>query len=365
MPPFEDLVRLKAVLAKRLLAQGLKGRVVHRSWTWSSAAAAEAAATNVHGVGVGRKFVSDRPTRTWAIRLHVVQKLPESLLTAGARLPETIDGLPTDVVQTPPAFFAGPRQPVSRRPLRRRVAGGTAAADGSCSEERHHRQRPVVAGISAAHRDVTAGTIGYFCRSGRSVDDAATVYALSNNHVFADANRAQTGDEAYQPGALDGGTAADRFGTYGRSVALVLDGTTPNAVDAAVIAVVPDIACEFRVCRIGTITGVEGARIGYRVRKHGRTTGYTEGRITDIAYDTLIGADPRDPNVVALFLGQIRIDRAEEYPQFALPGDSGALIVNAERLKAVGLFFACPPSGEYGVANPISEVLDRLEVALV
>ena len=62
---------------------------------------------------------------------------------------------------------------------------------------------------------------------------------------------------------------------------------------------------------------------------------------------------------------QIRLERVEGYPEFALPGDSGALIVSAERLKAIGLFFACPPSGEYGVANPIGEVLDRLDVTLV
>jgi hypothetical protein len=132
-----------------------------------------------------------------------------------------------------------------------------------------------------------------------------------------------------------------------------------------VLAVMPDVACEFSICGIGRIAGIEAARAGNRVRKHGRTTGYTEGEITDVSYDALIGADPRDPNVLALFEGQIRIGRADGYPEFALPGDSGALIVNAERPKAVGLFFACPSSGEYGVANQIKEVVDRLEIDFV
>jgi steroid 5-alpha reductase family enzyme len=107
MASLEDLVRLKTALAARLVAEGLQGRVVHRAWAWSPTVAAAAAATNVHAVGVGRKVVNGRPTRTWAVRLHVAQKLPESLLGGDARLPNMVDGLPTDVGVVVPIVYKG------------------------------------------------------------------------------------------------------------------------------------------------------------------------------------------------------------------------------------------------------------------
>jgi hypothetical protein len=47
-----------------------------------------------------------------------------------------------------------------------------------------------------------------------------------------------------------------------------------------------------------------------RVRKHGWTSGLTDGVITDEPYDTLVGMDHSDSSVVAKFTGQMRIERA-------------------------------------------------------
>ena len=52
--------------------------------------------------------------------------------------------------------------------------------------------RPVPIGVSTGHPNITAGTIG--CR----VTDGTNVYALSNNHVYANSNEATIGDNVLQ-----------------------------------------------------------------------------------------------------------------------------------------------------------------------
>jgi catecholate siderophore receptor len=52
-------------------------------------------------------------------------------------------------------------------------------------------------------------------------------------------------------------------------------------------------------------------------------------------------------------------------PAFGKGGDSGSLVVAKAEAKAVGLYFAGPDSGEYGVANHIQDVLHDLEIELI
>jgi hypothetical protein len=354
MPALEDFIEAKRILSKQLLKRGLEGEVTRHIWTMDVSAASEMAKTNVHAVGVGRKLVEGKASREFCIRLYVTQKLPVAWLTKRAHLPKEIDGLPTDVIESPPPFFAVKKKGENIR-----------AAAASCSDARQARQRPIVAGISAAHNQVTAGTLACFCKSKLPHENRDIVYGLSNNHIFANLNRAQPGDLIRQPSPLDGGNPSDVFATFTRCVKLFLNGTTPNRVDAAIVAVSPDIGCRFEICGIGTITGTESPREGALVRKHGRTSGYTEGRISDVAYDGLIGMDSSAPGVAALFQNQIRIDRVNSFPNFALPGDSGSLVISKTHQTAVGLFFACPASGNYGIANPIAGVLDEMQIELI
>jgi len=69
----------------------------------------------------------------------------------------------------------------------------------------------VPTGVSTGHPAITAGTIA------ARVTDGINVYALSNNHVYADENQAALGDEMIQPGTYDGGslrqTPSERFPT--------------------------------------------------------------------------------------------------------------------------------------------------------
>lgn len=379
MPSKEELIEAKQLLSARLLAAGVRSRVLSRNFTFRMSEAVSEAGSNVHAVGIGRKLVGGQPTDTMAVRIYVVQKFAESAIAPRNLLPAELDGIPCDVIESPPAFIQKNRRKAAAKTTRR--AGVTAApaaaarepaadaqpvaAAGNCTDERRRRQRPVVAGISVAHRDVTAGTIGYFCRSTRHGDNPNHVFLLSNNHVLANVNEAAEGDDVYQPGPADGGTAADHAADLHRFVRMRLGGDVPNRVDAAIARLRPGVNHDPSICSIGRVTGIDRAVEEMRVRKHGRTTGLTDGVVTDEAIDSIVGMDHNDPSVVALFQNQMRIERTGTSSVFGLGGDSGSLVVSKDNRRAVGLYFAGPSSGLYGLANHIADVLDQLEIELI
>src|SRR5699024_4578819 len=106
------------------------------------------------------------------------------------------------------------------------------------------RHRPLRPGLSIAHTDVSAGTLGAFVVPTRTDGTGNTgVHLLSNNHVIADSDRATTGDVIVQPGPADGGAGpGDRIGLLDRVVSL--DATTPAFVDAATAALDDDVDVE-------------------------------------------------------------------------------------------------------------------------
>lgn len=365
-PELASLYQAKKALSAQLLGAGRAGGLAPRTRSVDKAMAAAANGQNVHAVGIGHKIVDGQPTDEMCVRIYVSQKLAPSLLGANA-LPPQVDGMPTDVIESAPAFLL-PTVAAAEEiavPGLEGIASLSPAALQPCSALRRQRQRPVRGGISTGHFSITAGTIACFCRSVRKGDDPEQVYVLSNNHVYADVNNASPGDSLLQQGRLDGGGAADQIATLDRFVFMQLGGTTPNRVDGAIGALLPGVDFISEICSIGQLTGTADAFEGMRVRKHGRTTGLTEGIVTDISYDALVGMDHADPSIVALFDDQIRVERAAPHPAFGLGGDSGSLVVSAEGVNAVGLYFAGPDSGFYGIANPIDAVLADLEITLI
>lgn len=125
-----------------------------------------------------------------------------------------------------------------------------------------------------------------------------------------------------------------------------------NYVDAALARPVSDPNFNFtgEIIGIGQVSGTKAATLGMRVRKSGRTTGYTEGTINllnatvNVAYGTK----------TARFVGQIITGPISQ------GGDSGSLIVDAVENKAVGLLFA--GSNLSTIFNPIDQVLDALKI---
>src|SRR3989441_1066433 len=124
-----------------------------------------------------------------------------------------------------------------------------------------------------------------------------------------------------------------------------------NLVDAAVAEPIETRLVAPDILGIGRVRGTKEPDIGMRVRKSGRTTGVTEGRIT--AIDAVVEVDYGGPT--AIFREQIVSDLLSK------GGDSGSLVVDEVR-HAVGLLFA--GGATTTLINPIAAVAHFLDIAI-
>lgn len=164
---------------------------------------------NVIGVGAGEEWKNGVPTGREALLVLVKKKLPKDELTEDDLVPSNvyIDGfqVPTDVIEV-----------------------GEIKA---LSTEHRGTHRPLVAGISVGHPSITAGTLGAF------VVKNGKILMLSNNHIFANSNKARIGDPIYQPGPTDGGRSSSTVGNLVDFVPIVFSLTDYNKVDAALASI--------------------------------------------------------------------------------------------------------------------------------
>ena len=106
------------------------------------------------------------------------------------------------------------------------------------------------------------------------------------------------------------------------------------------------------ILNIGRVSGSTMPRLGMRVRKHGRTTGYTEGIVDKVNATVKVGyTGGRE----AYFTNQV-LTRAS----MSQGGDSGSLIVDMDSQNAVGLLFA--GSSLATIFSPIDAVMDALNI---
>ena len=93
-----------------------------------------------------------------------------------------------------------------------------------------------------------------------------------------------------------------------------------------------------------------------KIKKVGRTTGITTGVI-----ETVIDEPTPIPCHTRHFKGTVWFSKmwyvVEDHSDFALPGDSGSLVVNEEATHAVGVIFSSNRTGDYGLMIPIRHVL--------
>jgi hypothetical protein len=286
---------------------------------------------NVVGVGVGPKIKHGKRTQTVAVRFYVERKIGLKAIPKADRLPTSIGGVPTDVIETG-RFFA--QVPVAQQRRRPAKGGNSIGFQGS--------------GF------VMAGTLGCL------VTDGTNTYLLSNNHVIANENALPLGSPIFQPGFLDGGSAAtDRVARLTKFVT-IHKVPADNHVDAAIAQIdSPKVASPQILTPINALasTAPVPAAIGMKVQKHGRTTGFTKGQVVDISADVNVTYDFG----TARFVDQIVI--VGDGPSFSDSGDSGSLIVTRPGKRATGLLFA--GSNTHTIANPIQEVLSALGVTLV
>ncbi len=346
-----DLIEAKQTLSARLLKAAYREKVSGLKYAISVNAAIANAGKNTHAVGIGKKIVNGKTTNVIAIRIYVVQKLAPSLIPPKDLLPAMIDGIPTDIIESPPAFFNA-------------KSANAIASTTSCSIKKRQVQRPIIAGISTSHFKTTAGTIACFCKSVKAGDNPNDVYILSNNHVLSNINNAQAGDDIFQPGIADGGTVQNHIAELQRFVPLQFGEDASNDVDGAIAKLLPGVKQKNEICSIGAVNGIDGGAVNMTVCKHGRTSCYTEGIITDASVDSLVIMNDTT-GVAAKFTSQMRVDKIDPFSVFGIPGDSGSLVLNKSNKSAIGLYFAGPSGGEYGLVNYIFNVMTELEIELL
>ncbi|MCU1267748.1 MAG: hypothetical protein JWM21_4066 [Acidobacteria bacterium] len=333
----------------------------------------------IHAIGLGMLAATDE----YCIQVFINDANAELWNGAGAApLPATFRGVPVILIEMPSAGFLSAAAP-------RMTAGEPPYPNGI-----REQQAVIIGGISGANTNLTgqSGTIGYFCRRRSKLARRKEIHLLSNSHVFADLRKTtiDNSDLILQPSP--GEPAGNRpIGTLVNFSALKFDAdiNEPNHIDAAIARLWGPQQHQPLIPMIGAIKGYVPKRdvaIGEAARKFGRTTGYTEGRVSSIYLDIWIRYDRTGQS--AFFQNQFLIAPAEPgFTKFVSKGDSGSLVVDAEQ-HALGLIFAGmsevpegtkavpkfavdpnrekPPRIEsYGVANPISEVLDRLKIDLL
>ena len=258
-------------------------------------------------------------------------------------IPQKLDGVPVHVKVTGEIFALQP---------------GTKPALAPSATHARTRYRPSPIGVSTGHPAITAGTIG-----ARVKDAAGNVYVLSNNHVYANENQATIGDAVIQPGTFDGGSSpADNIGTLDDFEPIKFDGSN-NYIDAAIaLSNTDDLGNATLSDGYGTPKSTTVApSTNLKVKKYGRTTLQTQGRITAINATVDVGYG----SGVARFVNQIIVEPGG----FSAGGDSGSLIVvdgkgknKGNDRKPVGLLFA--GSSFITVANPIDAVLARFSMTI-
>jgi len=356
-------IRIKSDLSSRYLRPGFSG--------------------NIHAVGIGRLAGSN----DYCIQVFVSDANEEIWPGAGvAALPNRYRGIPIIPIEMPMAGF-----------LSTPDSNLTAASDPYPNGIREH-QEVIIGGISAANTNLTgqSGTIGYFCTRRSKLRRRKEIHLLSNSHVFADLRKAKVDDTDLIMQPSPGEPANNRpIATLVNFSALKFETgiKDPNHIDAAIAKLWGPQPHNPVIPLIGAVKGYvtkQDIEVGEAVRKFGRTTGYTEGRIFSIYLDIWIRYDRTGQS--AFFQNQFLIEPAlPSFAKFVAKGDSGSLVVD-EKQHAIGLIFGgmaeLPESlasllnkdaagrvvvhtdklqriESYGVANPISEVLDRLKIDLL
>ena len=278
---------------------------------------------NVIGVGVGFRHRTGRLVfDEICVCVNVVRKEPVEHLRSADIIPEFLEVACTDVNEV-----------------------GYIVPIGYYLRRRH---RPAFGGVSIGHyRCECAGTLGGLIKIGEKD------YVISNNHVMALENKALQGDPILQPGPLDGGTyPRDVIGRLEKFVKIKF-GYGDNLVDAA-LALPLEGGVIGRIYGLGVPNGVIRPTLGMNVVKCGRSTGITEGIITEIDSTVIVRYRSGD----ARFIDQIKIERG--YGRFSLPGDSGSLILSRDR-KIIGLLFAGSRDVDVTYANVFENVVRKLE----
>lgn len=216
--------------------------------------------------------------------------------------------------------------------------------------------RPALGGDSISSGTRETGTIACMVK-----DSSGGVGLLGCSHVLAAPPVAGIGvDEHWQPGDRDGGTAADRIGLLHDYVPIDVSGGI-NAFDAALCLPDNPADCKAGLQVLGAIAGCNAApKHNISVRKVGwQTPRVTHGtlRYRKLSHTLTF------PAGVAIFDNQYGVFGASATQPFAIPGDSGALVVDDQN-QAVGMVFGMAQGMSIAYVNPIEPILNHFNITI-
>ena len=298
---------------------------------------------NVILVGEGIKTINNIPTDRKSIVVGVICKEPVSDLYSTEVIPPEVDNIETDV------------RKVGRVKLLR------PDIVKSLSVDRKTTYRPVPGGVSMGEKTVSAGT-------GNPVYKKGKLLFISNNHVYANCNKASIGSEILQPGYIDGGRVETHtVATLSEFVEILYNNGSScifaknvvrlcnlisRILHSNTIIPFPVLRVENTVdCALAEPTSKEYIincileddsnyievmgeiehYLGMGVKKNGRTTGTTHSTvsISNATVDVVM-----DKSNVARFTDQFCVDNP-----FAEGGDSGSYVLDNNDMLT-GLLFA-------------------------
>jgi len=269
---------------------------------------------------------------------------------AAARAPKALDGVPVTVEVTGEITTL---PEVSNASPRARPGGG----GGGGSIKPTDFARPAYVGMSTGNAgECAAGTIGAKISKGNG-----TVYALSNNHVYARENAASLGETIYQPGRYDLGCASGAqyaWATLDSYTKISFSGN--NTVDVALAKVTDGSQLSASTPPGGygaPSSTLATATLNMAVQKYGRTTGLTTGVVTGVNVTVRV----QYTDGVATFVNQVQVTGNKG--TFSRAGDSGSLIVTQGGRNPVALLFAGGQTSTF--ANPIGPVLQAVGGTIV
>ena len=237
-----------------------------------------------------------------------------------------------------------------------------------------HRN-PLHLGSSVAHELGFAGTLSAFVSFG----DSRRGF-LSCAHVLAEAPRAQIrrGDPIQHPGQPEPAPPGNRIGVLSPHFSRFVPARDDNldaavaeldpglAIDGNVLPDCPEIPAAYRGRPLGAPMARGETEIGARVVKVGRTSGFTEGRLSAADF---LNFRPRLTGRRAITFGRVHEVR---WPGAGKPfteaGDSGALILTADTLRPIGIHFCAVPLVDGAHSSymiPWDRIADTFPIQLV
>ncbi len=347
-------------------------RIIKRKRELSSRYLRPGFSNTIHAIGIGRLPSNNN----YCIQVFVSDANQQWAVGAGAMLlPPMYGGVPVVMIEMPVAEFLAA------------AIDEPAVQSLPYQNDMRQHQEVILGGLSGANTNLTGenGTIGYFCTRKSRLSRRKEIHLLSNSHVFADLRRSNVdeSDLIMQPSPGEATSTRPIGSLVNFSALRFADVNHPNQIDAAIARLWTSCAHKFVIPLIGAVKGYvlkADVEPGETARKFGRTTGYTEGHIFSIYLDIWVRYSRTGQS--AFFQNQFLIEPdSTQFRKFVEKGDSGSLVVDAKQ-NALGLIFGgmtkLPESlqsnsavnnvkriDSYGVANPISEVLDRLKIELL